>query len=393
MEQLEPSFRIAALIEKHLRNAITAGEKAELYNWLSASKENQYLFNRLTDEKYVNTQLLFFENLAKQEARQKVASQTWEGSKVISLKRDKRRWWYAAAAVVLVAGAFAIYQFSGKKDTTPAIVKTTSKKPDIAPGGNKATLQLADGRVIVLDSAANGSLTSQGNVKVIKLDGKLSYKSSSSDGEVLYNTISTPKGGQYQLLLADGSQVWLNAASSLRFPASFTGKERKVELTGEGYFDVAKKVAMPFKVIVNGKTEVEVLGTQFNINAYADESTLNTTLIEGSVKFTAANGESAKLKPGQQAQLSSSVSVINNVNIDEIIAWKSGWFNFDRADITTIMRQVSRWYDVEVVFEGQPSKKTFSGIVSRSHQISEVLKIMEKAGVKFRIEGKKITVL
>lgn len=393
MAQLEPTLHIAGLIEKYLKDEITLAEQAKLNTWLAAVEENQELFSKLTNEEYVNTGLRFFQQLSTEDARQKIATQTWEGGKMIGFNSNKKRWWYAAAAAVLIAGAFAIYQFSNKKEPGAGIAKTTTEKPDIAPGGNKATLTLADGSTIILDSSANGNLTSQGNVKVIKLDGKLSYNSSSSDGEVLYNTISTPKGGQYQLLLADGSQVWLNAASSLRFPASFTGKERKVELTGEGYFDVVKKVAMPFKVIVNGKTEVEVLGTQFNINAYADESTLNTTLIEGSVKFTAVNGESAMLKPGQQAQLSSSVSVINNVNIDEIIAWKSGWFNFDRAGITTIMRQVSRWYDVEVVFEGQPSKKTFSGIVSRSRQISEVLKIMEKAGVKFRIEGKKITVL
>jgi len=221
----------------------------------------------------------------------------------------------------------------------------------------------------------------------------ITYNSSNNRSEAVYNTIKTPRGGQYQLVLADGSQVWLNAASSIRFPVDFTEKVRKVEITGEAYFEIKKDAAKPFIVTIPGKGQVEVLGTHFNINAYDDENTLNTTLIEGSVKFIADNGESVKLKPGQQAQLSSSVSVLNDADIDKIIAWKTGWFNFDRADITTIMRQVSRWYDVEVVYEGQVSKKTFSGIVSRSQQIAEVLKIMEKAGVKFRIEGKKITVL
>lgn len=393
MTRLDLQFRIAQLIKKYLRNNLSPEEDRELQNWLNDDENNRQLFNKITNEETLNKELLFFNELSLDKARQLVAAKTWEITKVVPIKSNTKYWRYVVAAAVIVAGFFAIYQYSMKSGSDRESVKITTEKPFITPGGNKATLQLADGSVIVLDSAANGNLTSQGNVKVIKLDGKLTYNSSNNRSEALYNTINTPRGGQYQLVLADGSQVWLNAASSIRFPVDFTEKVRKVEITGEAYFEIKKDAAKPFIVTIPGKGQVEVLGTHFNINAYDDENTLNTTLIEGSVKFIADNGESVKLKPGQQAQLSSSVSVLNDADIDKIIAWKTGWFNFDRADITTIMRQVSRWYDVEVVYEGQVSKKTFSGIVSRSQQIAEVLKIMEKAGVKFRIEGKKITVL
>ncbi len=393
MTRLDLQFRIAQLIKKYLRNNLSPEENRELQNWLNDDENNRQLFNKITNEETLNKELLFFNELSLDKARQLVAAKTWEITKVVPIKSNTKYWRYVVAAAVIVAGFFAIYQYSMKSGSDRESVKTTTEKPFITPGGNKATLQLADGSVIVLDSAANGNLTSQGNVKVIKLDGKLTYNSSNNRSEAVYNTIKTPRGGQYQLVLADGSQVWLNAASSIRFPVDFTEKVRKVEITGEAYFEIKKDAAKPFIVTIPGKGQVEVLGTHFNINAYDDENTLNTTLIEGSVKFIADNGESVKLKPGQQAQLSSSVSVLNDADIDKIIAWKTGWFNFDRADITTIMRQVSRWYDVEVVYEGQVSKKTFSGIVSRSQQIAEVLKIMEKAGVKFRIEGKKITVL
>ena len=232
---------------------------------------------------------------------------------------------------------------------------------------------------------------------MIKLDdGQLAYNNAGIGSEVVYNTVSTPRGGQYQLVLADGSKVWLNAASTLRFPTSFVGKERKVELEGEGYFEVAKNAAMPFKVDVDGKGEVEVLGTHFNINSYSNEPAINTTLIEGSVKVTGnLSGKTQNLNPGEQARINAAgqVTLNRNINVDEIIAWKEGNFNFNSAGIEYIMRNVSRWYDLDVVYQGVPSKETFSGIVSRNSNLSEVLMIIKQAGIKFKIEGKKITVM
>ncbi|HQW45168.1 MAG TPA: FecR domain-containing protein, partial [Chitinophagaceae bacterium] len=275
------------------------------------------------------------------------------------------------------------------------IVKTTPEKNDVAPGGNKAILTLADGSTIILDNAANGSLTEQGNTKVIKLDdGQLAYNTlNEKPTEIVYNTISTPRGGQYQLTLADGTKVWLNAASTLRFPATFSGNERKVELTGEGYFEVAKNAAMPFKVSVNNMT-VEVLGTHFNINSYSDEASIKTTLLEGAVKVT--NGDAVQmLSPSNQAQLTADgeIRLNRNVDIEDVVAWKNGIFNFSGTAIENIMRQISRWYDLDVSYEGAISKETFSGVVSRNSNLSQVLKIMEQAGVKFKIEGKKIIVM
>jgi transmembrane sensor len=276
--------------------------------------------------------------------------------------------------------------------------KPENKKQDVSPGGNKAILTLSDGSTIVLDGAANGTLTQQGNSKIIKMtNGQLVYNSSSvKPAEVLYNTITTPKGGQYQLILADGSKVWLNAASSLRYPVTFTGKERKVELTGEAYFEVAKNAAMPFKINVEGRSEVEVLGTHFNINSYVDEGTINTTLLEGSVKVTGFSNHNSKLiVPGEQAQLHQNglISLNRNLNIEEVMAWKNGNFFFNKSDLQTVLRQLSRWYDVEIVYEGNVPKREFEGEMERGLNLSQVLKILEKNDVHFKIEKNKLIVM
>jgi transmembrane sensor len=222
----------------------------------------------------------------------------------------------------------------------------------------------------------------------------LSYNTlKNKSSEVVYNTISTPRGGQYQLMLADGSKVWLNAASSLRFPASFVGKERKVELLGEAYFEVAKNAKMPFKVKVNGM-EVEVLGTHFNINSYENESTIRTTLLEGSVKIN-KNNSSSLLKPGQQAQMNKAgeIKIINDADVEEAIAWKEGKFQFDRADIHDIMRQLTRWYDVDVEYKGTVSSH-FGGTISRDVNLSQVLNMLHLTGeVKFQVEDRKVVVM
>lgn len=307
----------------------------------------------------------------------------------------------AAAAIILMIGTGTFFLFF--KTSKNEITKKENPNPiqnDVAPGGNKAVLTLADGTTIILDNAANGTLTKQGNTKILKQDGQLAYNALNDPSislrttEVLYNTIATPRGGQYQLTLSDGSKVWLNAASSIRFPVSFSGKERKVEITGEAYFEVAKNASIPFKVNVAGKGEVEVLGTHFNINSYADEATINTTLLEGKVKVS-SSVNSEFLSPGQQALLNLNGQITLNTNADaeEVMAWKNGLFNFNSLNIENIMRQISRWYDVDVTYEGKISKETFSGIVGRNSNASQVLKIIEEGGVKFRIEGKKIVVL
>ena len=304
--------------------------------------------------------------------------------------------WAAAAAIILGLGT-STYLWLRHTPSSDLVKKEDNNnlKQGITPGGNKAILTLDDGSTIVLDSATNGTLAQQGNAKVLKTDsGPLTYSIvKGKRAEVLYNTLATPRGGQYQLVLPDGSKVWLNATSSIHYPTAFIGNQRKVEITGEAYFEVAKDVSKKFLVTVNGVT-TEVLGTHFNVNAYNDESTMKITLLEGSVKVT-NNISSAMLLPGQQAQLNpnENIDVNKNVDAEEVMAWKNGLFQFNSLQVEAIMRQISRWYDVEVVYETKANQKHFSGIVSRSSNVLDVLKIMEQAGIKFNIEGKKITVM
>lgn len=307
--------------------------------------------------------------------------------------------WVAAAIIIVMLGTtayFTIYRQPGSNEIANEATPQERFKNDILPGGNKAVLTLADGSTIILDDAQNGALAQQGNTKVIKLGGKLSYDpANSGTNEVLYNTIATPRGGQYQIELPDGSQVWLNAASSLRFPTAFAGKERRVEISGEAYFEVAKNKAMPFVVGVNG-AEVQVLGTHFNVMAYGEEKALKTTLLEGSVRFVSGSKKSM-LKPGQQSQLNKEgqVKVLSSVDVEEVMAWKNGMFHFENADIEKVMRELSRWYDVEVVYQTENIKQLFVGQVSRHLKLSEVLTALEQLtdDVKFKIEGKRIIVM
>ena len=300
-----------------------------------------------------------------------------------------------AAAVILALGT-CLYFLSLHKPSKE-VAKTTpapSLKYDVPPGGNKAILTLSDGSQIVLDSAATGVLSNQGNSRILKINsGQLAYKTAaggrlSASGPIAYNTISTPRGGQYQLMLADGTKVWLNASSSLRYPVAFSGKERSVELTGEGYFEVEKNEMMPFKVKVN-TMEVDVLGTHFNVNAYSDESAIKTTLLEGAVKIKNSHASNT-LSPGQQAQLTKDgqINIVNKVDMDEVVAWKDGYFQFNQADLKNIMRQISRWYDVDIRYEGEMPDRKFGGDISRTANISEVLNILKVSQVHFRIEGK-----
>jgi transmembrane sensor len=265
---------------------------------------------------------------------------------------------------------------------------------DLTPGGNKAMLTLSDGTTIVLDSTGNGFLAEQAGTQVVKVeDGLVAYTPEGrKKTEVVYNTVTTPRAGQYELILPDGSRVWLNSESSIKFPVSFIGSFRFVEITGEAFFEVAENPEMPFRVQTKGII-VEVLGTSFNVRAFADEGFVNTTLVEGSVQI-ASPVYLTTIAPGQMASADDSgqISVENDVDIDEIIAWKNGVFIFNSANIEQIMKQISRWYDVDVVFAGETSTETFSGIVSRKNNVSEVLKIMEQAGIKFSVTEEVITV-
>ena len=314
----------------------------------------------------------------------------------------------AAAVIMLLVGSIAYLYYKRAPKNEAVIVKKEQAVPqDVAPGSNKAILTLADNSTIMLDSAANGTLAKQGKTTVIKSgDGKLVYDAKAlptAHSPVSYNTLATPRGGQYQLVLPDGSKVWLNAASSIRYPTAFTGNERKVEITGEAYFEIkpltpkGEQKKMPFVVkIVTPKGdggEVEVLGTHFNINAYDDEPVIKTTLLEGSVKIS-KDAASALLKPGAQAQLNRSgqIKISDDADVDEAMAWKNGIFKFKEADLPTVVRQLQRWYNIEVVYEKEIPALHFGGDISRNSNLSQVLKILEISGVHARIEERKMII-
>lgn len=395
-----PNNRLKDLIEKYIANTCTRKELEQLLVMIENETDTEAITQTLKDHWERSGQKNALREseldvkfaLLMQDARHEAPVIS-----MLSAKKERRKnIRYAAAAIIICMLSVSLY-FLFKPQPARQISKTENiKSPanDVAPGGNKAILTLANGTSIILDSAANGTLTTQGNSKILKLNGMLSYNTlKNKSSEVLYNTISTPRGGQYELMLSDGSKVWLNAASSLRFPASFVGKERKVELLGEAYFEVAKNAAMPFKVKVHGM-EVEVLGTHFNINSYDNESMIRTTLLEGSVKIN-KNNSSSLLKPGQQAQMNKAgeIKIINNVDVEEAIAWKEGKFQFDKADIHDIMRQLARWYDVDVEYKGTVSSH-FGGTISRDVNLSQVLNMLHLTGeVNFRIQDKKVLVM
>lgn len=304
------------------------------------------------------------------------------------------RWSAAAAVLLLLAGG--AYWLSSKP--TPEVPVAVAPAPanrlvnDVAPGQEGAILTLSTGETIVLDNAANGALAQEGATEVIKQNGQIVYKGKDAAAAVVYNTMTTPRGRQYSLLLADGTRVWLNAASSITYPTAFTGKERKVDVTGEVYFEVVHNAGMPFVVQKDG-VRVQVLGTHFNVNSYNEESSLNVTLLEGAVRVVSGIHRS-DIRPGQQAQVrEGSLQLVNNVNLEEVMAWKNGTFRFGGTGIETIMRQLSRWYDVEVVYN-KKIDEIFYAEIPRNTPLSDVLKALALTGeVRFAIEGKKIIVM
>jgi transmembrane sensor len=387
---------ILALIEKYNAGTATTEEKLVVNEWYKS-------FDDTAVELVVN------DKNAKEQLNERMRMRlldTIENEDRIIETKPRHKWQIPAAAAVLLIFAIT-YLVTNRTTTKNVIVRNISPKPilknDVAPGGNKAILTLADGSSIVLDSASNGTLGQQGNIKIIKLDnGLLAYsvngKQLTENDEAFYNTISTPRGGQYQITLADGTMVWLNAASSIRFPVLFTGTQRKVEITGEVYFEVAKNKTMPFKVKATS-SEIEVLGTHFNVNAYEDEATTKTTLLEGSIKVSTtsfvSNTQTIKfLQPGQQASSSNDgkINILSNADLEETMAWKNGRFQFKSADLKLMLRQIARWYDVDVEYRGNVDLH-FTGQLTRNENVSKVFeKLALTNEVHFKIEGRRIIV-
>ena len=312
--------------------------------------------------------------------------------------KPKRLWWLSSAAAILIIGSFAIHRFySSQVKPVESFQATNKAKPLILPGGNRAILTLANGKTISLTNASNGRLAQEGSISVTKTkDGQLVYATqsgvSNEDDAAGLNMISTPRGGTYDIVLADGTHIWLNSASSLTFPSSFTEPERRVQLTGEAYFEVAHN-GKPFKVITPTQT-VQVLGTHFNIEAYQDEQAVKTTLLEGSVKVL-RKSEKILLAPGQMSVNRETESLqIRKANITEVMAWKDGLFVFDNESIAEVMRKAARWYDVEVRYENDVQQKRLFGTVSRYKTIDELLDNIALAGqIRYRIEGRRIVLM
>jgi ferric-dicitrate binding protein FerR (iron transport regulator) len=399
---------ILALIEKYQTGTATPEEKTSLNEWYRSFND--------TEAELIATGNETEQQLAERIKMRLFATISHQDEPAIAMQR--RKWQIpAAAAVIIILLSAGTYFMLSSKSSKQAIVKTEGTKPqlnnDIAPGGNKAVLTLADGSTIILDSASNGTISQQGNIKVQKLDnGLLAYtvngQQVTENDAAFNNTISTPRGGQYQVTLADGTKVWLNAASSIRFPVLFTGKERKVEITGEAYFEVAslspkgEQGKMPFIVKIvsplGDRGEIEVLGTHFNVNAYADEASIKTTLLEGLVKVSvpasAGNQPSRFLQPGQQAGINKEgkINVLNNADTEETVAWMHGHFQFKSADLKTILRQIARWYDVDVEYKGNVDMH-FTGQLAKNENASNVFEKLALTGeVHFKIDGKRIIV-
>jgi transmembrane sensor len=389
------------LLEKFLREELTP-EELKVFLENGETPVNQEVLRRVLGEKLT---LRAYQGLSEQGRKDELFQQMLEKANtlgysaggVIPLRPQKnyRRVVGIAAAILLMLGT-AVYWMNNISHHPMAQKEVVTETPkDITPGGNKAILTLSNGSKIILDSVADGILARQGNTSVVKLaNGQLSYqeKAGTRTKDVLYNTMSTPRGGQYKLILPDGTQVWLNASSAIVYPTAFAGSERKVQVSGEAYFEVVPNVKMPFKVTVNGVT-VNVLGTHFNVNAYGDEATTRITLLEGAIKITKGIASSI-LKPGQQAQVTrnNEIKFSEEVDVEEVVAWKNGLFWFNGVDLPGIMRQLSRWYDIEVQYEGPIPQRHFTGHVFRYLNLSEVLKILALSHVHFRIEGKKLIV-
>jgi ferric-dicitrate binding protein FerR (iron transport regulator) len=309
----------------------------------------------------------------------------------------KMVWWKiaaVAAAVVLVAGLGYLMVFK-KQGKETELVNTREPHNDVkAPFNNKATIVLSNGQQVLLDSAGNGQLAIQDNVKLLKLEnGKIVYEP--IPGETAtnkqFNTLQNPRGSKViDLMLADGSHVWLNTGSSVTYPVAFSNDERKVTVTGEAYFEVAHDASRPF-IVKKADMEVTVLGTHFNVNAYDDENSIRVTLLEGAVKVKKGQ-TSEMLSPGQQAQINAGIAVANTVDTEAVIAWKNGYFHFGNTSVAELMKQLARWYDIDIVYMGQVPQREFGGEISRNANLSQVLNILNESNVKCRLEGRKLII-
>ncbi len=397
------SLFIAELVQKHLQGNLTDEEKAILDAWITSGEEHQRLWGELNDgaiqQQYARSMAQYHETEALERFLKKHSA---ANPPVISPGiHVLNKWRWVAAAVVIAVMAVAGYLWFSYTPSKPPELVVNPPHIDIAPGKNGAILILANGNRVVLDSMQNGVVATESGTEAILKNGELVYApGKGQSGEMVYNTISVPNGRVFHLTLPDGTQVWLNSASSIRYPVAFTGSQRQVEISGEAYFEVVKNTKMPFRVAVDDRAEIEVLGTHFNVNAYDNEETLSTTLLEGSVRVaarrTGSQGDqyAQVLLPGQQLQLSEKGTNINEPDIDKVIAWKNGLFNFDGVELKNAMKQIARWYDVEIVYRGKAPDIKFYGRISKDISLAGLIKGFQTTGVQMMIEnGRQLVVM
>ena len=369
------NIRLQEIANKFLNGKISDAEQAEFDAWFNQIETNDIF----VPESVASSQ---------EEHRQIILNRIHEKiNQYEKGNRVRRMWLRVAAAVILMMLSFGLFKIFNKQISYQ---HTLSKLKSVTPGGNNAILTLANGKQIVLNNSRNGLLVNLGNITVSKANnGQVIYKvigSAKNTLRVSYNTITTPNGGQYEVILPDGSKVWINSSSSLKYPTQFTGKERDVELNGEGYFEVAKNKLMPFKVSSHGQT-VEVLGTHFNINAYTDEPGIKTTLLEGSVKVTAMGTEKPQLLiPGQQAIFNKGGIMVSDADTAQAVAWKNGLFYFKDADVASIMRLLARWYNLKIDINGQLPERKFSGKIYKNLNAAQVLQIIDYSAINYKVE-------
>ena len=424
----EGNNRYDELASKILDGTVTESEKREYIEWLNGEDGNELDIPQdfASDRKELENRIL--SKLQKNINSADHLTTAGYFDQRPSVNKDIPKFLRSVAAAIILLTLFGAvaYLWINPKINRHTLAEVYSRNgSDVLPGRQGAVLTLANGQQLVLDSLGNGVIATQGETAVMIRNHQLIYNASKEGSEVFYNTMITPKGRQYQLELPDGSKVWLNAASSITYPTVFVGKERNVRVTGEAYFEIAKKKEKPFIVDVDGRSTVQVLGTHFNVSSYADDGSIKTTLLEGSVKMTPrtdsavavnsyrqgaspGSGRRARpegkldrddhsviLKPGQQAQQTRSaenITVNTSPDIELAMAWKEGYFQFNETSLQTAFRQLERWYDIDVVYEGAIPSETFIGQLPRNAPLSQILRVLAKTQVSFRIEGKKLIV-
>lgn len=389
--------RFDELFRRYMQQGLTDAEETELFQlWLDPLLKSRIaqtldeFYDELPRDKDMpaeDADLIF-----KQIVQKEVPVRRLPVSAGIS---TRRRLAVAAAVLFIIGLSGYLLLFNKKQPVSQEIVKTSHAGDIEAPETNRAMILLANGQKVYLDSAANGSLTTQGSIQLVKLaDGKIAYEATgTSSGEVSYNTLLNPRGSKIiDITLADSSRVWLNAGSSLTYPVAFTGNERKVSIEGEAYFEVAHNASNPF-IVSKENTDIKVLGTRFNVNAYDDEADMRITLLQGAIRVT-NNQQAATVKPGEQAIVKSGrIDMADAVNLEQVMSWKEGYFRMKGTDLASLMRQIARWYDVQVVYKNKVPEGRFGGLINREVNLLDVLNALEQYGIYSRFENGKIIVL